>query len=309
MWLQHINLWQQRFYVQSSVTLARCLGAWVLSWLCPAASRPVRLVIVVISHSLASAPSLIVLGLLIQLVTGFSLVLNLGVEPNHFSLALLGITFTCEALPSLPAVRQQNQVGLCSPAGYWAAAVVYFRVSLSSPPCSVLFTRPLSLQSPCPSSDVSSATHRCSTICCPFQTAMLKATWKEPEVTLARPRVALRGRWLHVLLLRSQDLLPRPRPSTSPSLTASTRRWPGSWCRQEASGPTWTILKSSVAASSRVNRPWPVCLCRWRTSRAFPPAKRRGTATCARSAVRLCTWAPDTGGTSLPLKPWLPKRP
>lgn len=59
--------------------------------------------IVVISHSLATAPSLIVLGLLIQVVTGFSLVLNVGTEPNHFhSSALPGITFTCEMLPSEP---------------------------------------------------------------------------------------------------------------------------------------------------------------------------------------------------------------
>lgn len=57
--------------------------------------------IVVISHSLASAPSLIVLGLLIQLVTGFSLVLNVGIEPHRVrSLALPGITITCEELPS-----------------------------------------------------------------------------------------------------------------------------------------------------------------------------------------------------------------
>lgn len=80
-------------------------------------------------------------------------------------------------------------------------------------------------------------------LCHHLQRAMPTAVWKEPNVGLMSWTVDLLGG-----RLRSQDPLRRLQQSTSPSSTVSTKRWLGSWCRQAASAPTWTILKSFVAA-------------------------------------------------------------
>lgn len=111
-------------------------------------------------------------------------------------------------------------------------------------------------QSPLPLLNTrSSCTHHCPVLLCHhLQRATLMSAGNEPNAALMSWMVDLPGGQLRGLLLRSQDPPRRPRRSTSPSSTASTRQWRGNWCQRAALAPTWTILRSCRAAWSRAKR-------------------------------------------------------